>query len=66
MRTILQVADHSGLRPAIGGGCCPARDTGAAIEAAGFTIERCRRLSVMPLRILAPVAPHLLGVARRG
>jgi SAM-dependent methyltransferase len=52
--------------PRLGGGCHTTRDTGAAIEAAGFTIERCRRLSVMPLRILAPVAPHLLGVARRG
>jgi ubiquinone/menaquinone biosynthesis C-methylase UbiE len=52
--------------PRLGGGCHITRDTGAAIEAAGFTIERCRRLSVMPLRILAPVAPHLLGVARRG
>jgi SAM-dependent methyltransferase len=52
--------------PRLGGGCRITRDTGTAIEAAGFTIERCRRLSVMPLRILAPVAPHLLGVARCG
>jgi hypothetical protein len=39
MRTILQLADHSGLWPAIGGGHA-ARDTGAVIEAAGFAIER--------------------------
>jgi SAM-dependent methyltransferase len=52
--------------PRLGAGCHITRDTGVAIEAAGFTVERCRRLSVMPLRILAPVSPHLLGVARRG
>ncbi|HEY7622729.1 MAG TPA: class I SAM-dependent methyltransferase, partial [Solirubrobacteraceae bacterium] len=42
-RVLFQLADHSGLWPAIGGGCHPARDTAAAIEAAGFAIERCER-----------------------
>jgi SAM-dependent methyltransferase len=64
MRTILQVADHSGLWPAIGGGCHPARDTGAAIEAAGFSIERCERFGFRA-SALEPSVPHILGVARR-
>ena len=64
MRTILRLADHSGLWPAIGGGCHPARDTGAAIEAAGFTIERCERFGFRA-SALEPSVPHILGIARR-
>jgi SAM-dependent methyltransferase len=63
-RTILQVADHSGLWPKIAGGCHPARDTGAAIEAAGFSIERCQRF-MFSASALEPKVPHILGVARR-
>jgi ubiquinone/menaquinone biosynthesis C-methylase UbiE len=63
-RAILQLADHSGLWPAIGGGCHPARDTGAAIEAAGFTIERCERFAFRA-SALEPSVPHILGIARR-
>jgi SAM-dependent methyltransferase len=63
-RAILQLADHSGLWPAIGGGCHPARDTGAAIEAAGFTIERCERFGFRA-SALEPSVPHILGTARR-
>jgi len=63
-RAILQIADHSGLWPAIGGGCHPARDTGAAIEAAGFTIERCERFAFRA-SALEPSVPHILGIARR-
>jgi hypothetical protein len=42
----------------------PARDTGAAIEAAGFTIERSERFgfSAGPIE---PSVPHILGFARR-
>ena len=36
-RAMLQIADHSGLWPLIAGGCHPARDTGAAIEAGRFS-----------------------------
>jgi ubiquinone/menaquinone biosynthesis C-methylase UbiE len=63
-RTILQLVDRSGLWPAIAGGCHPARDTGAAIEAAGFAIERSERFgfSAGPIE---PSVPHILGVARR-
>jgi SAM-dependent methyltransferase len=64
LRAILQIGDHSGLWPAICGGCHPARDTGAAIEAAGFTIERCERFGFRA-SALEPSVPHILGVARR-
>jgi ubiquinone/menaquinone biosynthesis C-methylase UbiE len=64
LRAILQIGDHSGLWPAIFGGCHPARDTGAAIEAAGFTIERCERFGFRA-SALEPNVPHILGVARR-
>jgi SAM-dependent methyltransferase len=63
-RAILQLADHSGLWPAIAGGCHPARDTGAAIEAAGFTIEELDRFG-FSASALEPSVPHILGVARR-
>jgi ubiquinone/menaquinone biosynthesis C-methylase UbiE len=46
------------------GGCRADRDTGAAITAAGFRIERCRRFLCRTLTD-APAAPRILGVARR-
>ena len=64
MRAILQLADHTRLWPALCGGCHPARDTAAAIEAAGFTIERCERFGFRA-SALEPGVPHILGVARR-
>jgi SAM-dependent methyltransferase len=63
-RTLLLLADRSGLWPAISGGCHPARDTGAAIEAAGFAIERCERFG-FSAGAIEPSVPHILGVARR-
>jgi SAM-dependent methyltransferase len=50
---------------ALGGGCNVNRETGSAIEQAGFEIESCRRFPFKPGPICAPVAPHILGVARR-
>jgi SAM-dependent methyltransferase len=50
--------------PRIAGGCHLARDTRAAIERAGFEIERCERFAFSPARYLPP-APHILGTARR-
>jgi ubiquinone/menaquinone biosynthesis C-methylase UbiE len=47
------------------GGCHTARDTPAAIEAAGFEIEQQRRLWLAPVPIVLPVATHVLGRARR-
>jgi ubiquinone/menaquinone biosynthesis C-methylase UbiE len=47
------------------GGCHTARDTPAAIEAAGFEIEQQRRIWVAPVPVVIPVATHALGRARR-
>ena len=49
----------------LGGGCHPNRDTGAAIEKAGFQVETCRRVAFRPCFVCAPAAPHILGRARR-
>jgi ubiquinone/menaquinone biosynthesis C-methylase UbiE len=47
------------------GGCRADRDTGAAIEAAGFRLENYRRFMHRRRFMDAPVAPRILGVARR-
>ena len=52
--------------PTMGGGCHAGRDTAAAIEAAGFTIERVERLRFPDSRLTMPTSPHVLGVAVRG
>lgn len=51
--------------PFFGGGCHPNRETTAAIEDAGFHMEQCRRFPFRPSPICAPVAPHVIGIARR-
>ena len=43
----------------------PNRDTPAAIEAAGFEIERCHRFPFKPGPLMTVVEPHVIGVARR-
>jgi len=58
-----RVADAT-LWPRLLGGCHLARDTGAAIEAAGFVIERCERFPFSHGPPVPPI-PHILGVARR-
>jgi ubiquinone/menaquinone biosynthesis C-methylase UbiE len=52
------------VTPHLAGGCHPDRDTGRAIEQAGFTIERCRRFVFRTSLLDLPVAPRILGVAR--
>jgi ubiquinone/menaquinone biosynthesis C-methylase UbiE len=55
------------LAPALAqvfGGCRADRDTGAAIEDAGFRMERYRRFLTHKFAD-APAAPRILGVARR-
>jgi ubiquinone/menaquinone biosynthesis C-methylase UbiE len=47
------------------GGCHTARDTPAAITAAGFEVEDQRRIWVNPMPLAFPVAPHAIGRARR-
>jgi ubiquinone/menaquinone biosynthesis C-methylase UbiE len=54
--------DRSGLWPRVAGGCHCARDTVAAIEAAGFQIERVSDFGLGPSWWLT--YPHVLGVAR--
>jgi ubiquinone/menaquinone biosynthesis C-methylase UbiE len=51
--------------PLLAGGCHPARDTLAAIEAAGFVVERCRRFNFRPFAGDIPTEPRILGRARR-
>jgi ubiquinone/menaquinone biosynthesis C-methylase UbiE len=51
--------------PRVGGGCHTSRDTGAAIERAGFQIERCERFAFPPGRLPSPTKPHIRGLARR-
>lgn len=50
--------------PRVAGGCHMARDTGPAIEAAGFTVERSERFPFTP-GAPVPSIPHILGLARR-
>jgi ubiquinone/menaquinone biosynthesis C-methylase UbiE len=52
------------VTPHLAGGCHPDRDTEAAIEEAGFRLERVRRF-VLPSLLELPVAPRILGAARR-
>jgi ubiquinone/menaquinone biosynthesis C-methylase UbiE len=46
------------------GGCHTDRDTLAAIEGAGFVLERCRGFPFPETARLYPVTPRILGVAR--
>lgn len=57
-----RVADEL-LWPLVAGGCHLSRDTGAAIQRAGFTIEHCERFTFSPGAPVPPI-PHILGVAR--
>jgi ubiquinone/menaquinone biosynthesis C-methylase UbiE len=63
-RTLLQIADHSGLWPRIAGGCHPARDTQAAIGRAGFEIQSSERIMFAATRF-EPTIPYVIGIARR-
>jgi ubiquinone/menaquinone biosynthesis C-methylase UbiE len=60
----LQRLGDATLWPILAGGCHRSRDTGPAIEEAGFRIESCERFPFSPGPAL-PADPHILGVARR-
>jgi ubiquinone/menaquinone biosynthesis C-methylase UbiE len=60
---VQRIADRT-IRPIVTGGCHVARDTLAAIEAAGFVIEHSDRFSFRPNPIDV-TSPHILGTARR-
>lgn len=53
------------LWPFFAGGCHTSRDTVAAIEGAGFQLERMSRFRFPPSRFFIPSSPHVLGVARK-
>jgi hypothetical protein len=50
--------------PHLMGGCHVRRQTGAAIGRV-FTIEACRGFRFPPSAVLSPVAPRILGTARK-
>ena len=52
------------IYPFLAGGCHCARDTGAAIQRAGFQVEREERIAFKPSP-LTPAIPHILGAATR-
>jgi ubiquinone/menaquinone biosynthesis C-methylase UbiE len=49
--------------PVLAGGCRLTRDTAAAIEAAGFTVDHLDRFRFPEIPIPTPAAPHILGTA---
>lgn len=51
--------------PHVAGGCHGNRNTVAAIESAGFTVEKVRRFDFRPCALTVLTSPHALGVARR-
>lgn len=51
--------------PFFTGGCHTARDTKAAIERAGFRIDRCREFKFQPSALVHVISPQILGLARR-
>lgn len=62
-RELLEGAAGTRIWPALGAGCHLAPDTGAAIAAARFTVERSRRVITGPGPDRVGL-PHLLGLAR--
>jgi ubiquinone/menaquinone biosynthesis C-methylase UbiE len=53
------------LWPRMNGGCRLTRDTQSAVLAAGFAVEWVERFSFRPTLFATPVAPRILGSARR-
>jgi ubiquinone/menaquinone biosynthesis C-methylase UbiE len=51
--------------PRVFGGCHPNRDTEAELAANGFRVEERERFSFRPTLLATPVAPRILGRARR-
>lgn len=64
MRRVQRGLDAT-IWPVMMGGCHTGRDTGAAIAAAGFSIEDIDRFPFPKTRLPAPTAAHILGSATR-
>lgn len=62
LRRLQRIADAT-CWPRLAGGCHAARDTGTAIAAAGFIVDREERFAFSPSTFM-PSVPHILGVAR--
>jgi ubiquinone/menaquinone biosynthesis C-methylase UbiE len=63
--SLQRTLDASGVWARAMGGCHTSRDTEAAIESAGFRIESIERFTFRPTLLDIPVAPKILGQARR-
>ncbi len=61
----VQAAGDATIWPVLAGGCHSARDTVAAIAAAGFAVEEPARFRFPDSRLAVPTAPHVLGTAVR-
>jgi ubiquinone/menaquinone biosynthesis C-methylase UbiE len=59
---VQRMSDGSGIWPLLGGGCHCSRDTIAAIEATGYSVERVHSFSLGPSWWITN--PHVLGAAR--
>jgi hypothetical protein len=53
------------LWPRFAGGCHLSRNTLAAIEEAGFTLDSHRSFRFAPGKLAKPVEPHIIGIAHR-
>ncbi|MEV5505451.1 class I SAM-dependent methyltransferase [Streptomyces orinoci] len=62
--TVQRALDRS-VWPLVFGGCHTARDTVAAIGAAGFELGEWRRLRIPERGLPMPTSPHVLGAATR-
>lgn len=63
VRRGVQRALDATIFPFLVGGCHCARDTAAAIERAGFTIDRLDRLGTADTQLPFPTSPQILGTA---
>jgi SAM-dependent methyltransferase len=61
----MQYALDATVWPIFGGGCHTARDTAAAIQRVGFTLERIERLPFPDVSFPIPTKPQILGTAIR-
>ncbi|MCZ2816162.1 class I SAM-dependent methyltransferase [Modestobacter sp. VKM Ac-2984] len=63
--TVVQDALDRTVWPLFAGGCHVGRDTAAEITAAGFAVEHMERCRMPDTRVPLPMAPHVIGTARR-
>jgi ubiquinone/menaquinone biosynthesis C-methylase UbiE len=64
LQRVQRMADAT-LWPFLFGGCHVSRDTAAAIELAGFEIDKIERFEFPDLPIAMPASPHIIGRAHR-